>query len=70
MTTGRRAIEMSCDSATGRDPGEIEITPEMIEAGLAEYALFDSQDPGEHVVSAIYNAMRQVYYLRSGRRIP
>ena len=35
----------------------IEITPEMIEAGIDEYALFDFHDPGEWVVSAIYRAM-------------
>lgn len=35
----------------------IEITPDMIEAGIEEYALFDFQDPGEWVVSAIYRAM-------------
>ena len=38
----------------------IEITKEMIEAGLNEYALFDSQDPGDAVVCAIYTAMRKV----------
>ena len=36
---------------------EIEITPEMMEAGIEEYALFDFQEPGEWVVSAIYRAM-------------
>jgi hypothetical protein len=36
---------------------EIEITPEMIEAGIKEYALFDFYDPGEWVVCAIYRAM-------------
>jgi hypothetical protein len=38
---------------------DIEITPEMLRAGIEEYALFDSQDPGEWVVSAIYRAMRK-----------
>jgi hypothetical protein len=36
---------------------EIEITPEMIAAGIEEYALFDFFDPGEWVVCAIYRAM-------------
>jgi hypothetical protein len=36
---------------------EIEITPAMIEAGLQEYALFDSRDRGEWVVTAVYRAM-------------
>jgi hypothetical protein len=36
---------------------EIEVTPEMLKAGLDEYALFDSVDPGEWVVSAVYRAM-------------
>ena len=32
-----------------------------IEAGLKEYALFDSQDPGDHVVCAIFVAMYRVF---------
>jgi hypothetical protein len=36
---------------------DLEVTPEMLEAGLEEYALFDSEDPGEWVVTAIYRAM-------------
>ena len=42
------------------DAVDIEITPEMIKAGIEEYALFDSVDPGEWVVSAIYRAMRRI----------
>jgi hypothetical protein len=40
---------------------EIEVTPGMIEAGMKEYALFDSQDPGDHVVCAIFVAMYRVF---------
>ena len=29
----------------------------MLDAGLEEYALFGSEDPGEWVVTAIYRAM-------------
>jgi hypothetical protein len=36
---------------------EIEITPEMIEAGLEAYSVFSSQDRGEWVICAIYEAM-------------
>lgn len=41
------------------DPDEIEITPEMLRAGIDEYALYEFADPGEWVVSAIYRAMRK-----------
>jgi hypothetical protein len=44
---------------------EIEITPEMIEAGLNEYAIFDSQDPGDALVCAIYRAMKKA--INAGR---
>jgi hypothetical protein len=37
---------------------DVEMTPAMIAAGVEEYALFSSQDPGEWVVPAIYRAMR------------
>lgn len=61
---------MEKEEDEGNSTSEIDITEEMVEAGLAEYALFDSQDPGEHVVRAIYNAMQLASYLRSGRGIP
>jgi hypothetical protein len=32
---------------------EVEVTAEMIEAGINEYALFSFEDPGEWVVCAI-----------------
>jgi hypothetical protein len=42
----------------GESPGaEIEVTPEMIEAGVEEYSLFSFGDRGTWVVSAIYRAM-------------
>jgi hypothetical protein len=37
--------------------GEIEITPEMIEAGVTAYCEFESDDPPEWVASAVYRAM-------------
>jgi hypothetical protein len=49
------------DRSPVADPAmEIEVTPEMIEAGLDEYALFSSRDPGEWVVAAIYRAMEKI----------
>jgi hypothetical protein len=45
---------------------EIEVTPEMVEAGLTELALFDSGDPGEWMVHAIYRAMEKARHHGSG----
>jgi hypothetical protein len=42
----------------GAPENKIEISPEMLAAGVEVYALFDFADPGEWVVSAIYRAMR------------
>ena len=39
------------------EPTEIEVTPEMIEAGIREYCLFDFEDRAEWVVVAVYRAM-------------
>lgn len=39
---------------------EIEVTPEMIAAGDAAYALFDGHDPLEWILPAIYRAMESV----------
>jgi hypothetical protein len=36
---------------------EIEVTPEMIEAGISELALFEFADRGEWIVDAVYRAM-------------
>ena len=46
------------DGVTSAD--EIKITPEMIRAGVDEYAMFSSQDRGEWVVAAVYRAMERV----------
>jgi hypothetical protein len=50
---------MSAPHGKPEEREEIEITEEMLRAGIEEYALFDSQDPGEWVVAAIYRAMRK-----------
>jgi hypothetical protein len=47
------------DREAGAPAGEVEITPDMIEAGIEEYALFSSGDPGRWVVAAIYRAMEK-----------
>jgi hypothetical protein len=39
---------------------QIEITSEMIEAGVSELALFDSSDRREWIVSAVYAAMERI----------
>lgn len=36
---------------------EIEITPEMIEAGVYALGSFDRDDPSEEIVAAVYQAM-------------
>jgi hypothetical protein len=48
------------DLAATEPTNAIEITPEMIAAGMEEYALFDSRDCGEWVVAAVYRAMETV----------
>ena len=45
---------------TGAPETEIEVTPEMIEAGVEEYSLFSSGDRGEWVVAAVYRAMEKM----------
>ena len=62
MTRARVALD---DIANATEPApeedcEVEITPEMMAAGIAEYALFESADPGEWVVDAIYRVMRKM----------
>ena len=43
-----------------RDDSEIEITPEMIEAGLAEFFAYDSRfQSEEEAVKRIYGAMEK-----------
>lgn len=36
---------------------EIEITQEMIDAGVYELLSFDRDDPGDQIVAAVYRAM-------------
>jgi hypothetical protein len=36
---------------------EIEVTPEMIEAGVRAFELWDSADLPEHIVWSVYKAM-------------
>jgi hypothetical protein len=38
-------------------PDDIEITPEMIEAGVSECLLFDLRDPPRSMVESVYRAM-------------
>jgi hypothetical protein len=40
--------------------GEIEITPEMMTAGIDAYCLFSSEDPGEWIIESVYRAMAAV----------
>jgi hypothetical protein len=46
-------------SATGAPEIEIEITPEMIEAGVEEYLLCEAHDAPEGIVMAVYLAMHR-----------
>jgi len=46
-----------CECDDGPENCEIEITPEMIEVGIREYALYDLEDPAEWFIPAIYRAM-------------
>lgn len=39
---------------------EIEITPDMLEAGLDAISLYDWSDPGDWIVTSIYSAMEKV----------
>ena len=39
---------------------DIEVTPEMLRAGIEEFCLFDSEDRGEWIVTAVYRAMAKV----------
>jgi hypothetical protein len=52
-----------------RDRPEIEITPEMIEAGIRAYDLYDSEDPYEWIVAAIYTAMEKARLREAGRAV-
>jgi len=53
----------------GAPEAEIEVTPAMIEAGVATRANFDRRfDSDESLVEGIYRAMRAVSDLKRGRR--
>ncbi len=41
-------------------PEEIEVTPEMLEAGVRESCLYDREDPKSWEVGAVYRAMEGV----------
>lgn len=45
------------DRPTPAELRAIEVTPAMLEAGLHEYTLFESCDPGYWIVTAIYRGM-------------
>lgn len=47
---------MTDDESVG-DLDDIEITPEMIEAGCRAFALCESYDPRESIVADVYLAM-------------
>jgi hypothetical protein len=49
------------NATTKRDEHEeIEVTEEMIQAGISELALFEFADRGEWIVDAVYRAMAKV----------
>lgn len=43
--------------SAGAPETEIEVTPEMIEAGVEESCLYDREDPKSWEVEAVYRAM-------------
>jgi hypothetical protein len=59
-----------CERGDSPENCEIAITREMVDAGLTEYALFDSRDPGIAVVCAIYKAMAKIDRSRPTPRKP
>ncbi len=59
-----------CMSGVASEADEMEITPEMIKAGIEAYSLFESCDLGEWVVPAIYSAMRKAAISNRGGELP
>jgi hypothetical protein len=57
------SADLSCVAA------DDEPTAAMIEAGVAEYAEFDSRDEAGSLVSAIYRAMRKALHRHELERI-
>lgn len=61
VMSDRMPARRSGDHRTGAVVAlDIEVTPEMIEAGVDEFALFDFGDRGEWIVTAVYRAMARV----------
>ena len=52
-----RYQESDAKTSPDRPSAEIEVTPEMIEAGEAAWNLFSRGDPPEWVLPAIFRAM-------------
>ena len=61
---------MRSDSATGRRSDEIEITPEMIEAGISALAVWDLSDDGALIVTSIFHAMLEAQQLLTSQLLP
>ena len=54
--------------AEGDDIAEIEVTPEMIAAGVRELSLFSTRDdPGGVIVESVYEAMERARISRLER---
>jgi hypothetical protein len=62
--TSPRTPPVSPDGEAGAP--EIEITPEMKEAGIEAFCSFDSDDPASWIVIAVYEAMEGAR-LKSGK---
>jgi hypothetical protein len=58
MCSDSAATTDSVDVA-GAPEDEIEITPEMIEAGYKVSRLYDREDPKEWEIAAVYRAMEK-----------
>jgi hypothetical protein len=52
---------------TGRHTGEIEITPQTVEAGVQAAALFDATDSLEMIERELFSAMSSVSEVRPQR---
>ncbi len=48
---------------------EVKVTEEMMVAGVEEYSLFDSGDPGEWTVCAVYRAMEKARRLGEAKSV-
>lgn len=52
-------------SGTGLPETEIEITPEMIEAGVRAFYLYDRGDPAEWIVWAVFVEMEKARHAKA-----